>query len=297
MSQISQNTTSLQELLEAVNKLPEAVEVVLQEKSVIPMEAAQEVTADEGYTGLSKVTVGAIPEDYVVPTLQEKSVTPTKSAQTVTPDSGYDGLSKVTVGAMPVVEQASPVISFNRPIGNSGLGGIVATVTQNEGYVDGGIKTSELPIFYNPAKTFVPKKEPITLNSGIYSDGATIAGDDNLVSENIVSGVSIFGVVGSASAGGSGSGTGEMVTVTIEIDEMLSMLGSSTTFYLFNGTDMVTTMDEGTVQVPKNSICYIDCGDGGINASGSFDRILDYEGGSIFYVFHIKGDVTFEVMG
>ena len=69
------------------------VSIELEEKTIT---ANGDVTPTAGKV-LSKVTVNV----ENAPTLQEKSVTPTKSEQSVTPDEGYDGLSQVTVGAIP----------------------------------------------------------------------------------------------------------------------------------------------------------------------------------------------------
>lgn len=64
----------------------------LQTKTVSPSTSQQTITADNGYDGLSSVTINAI-------STQTKSATPTTSQQTISADSGKY-LTSVTVGAI-----------------------------------------------------------------------------------------------------------------------------------------------------------------------------------------------------
>lgn len=348
MSQLTTNTTELQAILDAVNALPEATgDPVLQEKSATPSEAAQEITPDTGYDGLSKVTVSAIPEEYIIPegTLeitengthdvrekesvnvavpiptfetQEKSVTPGESAQTVTADAGYDGLSRVNVGAIPaeyvvpegtksitangthdvagyaaasvnvptpeptlqektatpgtaavivqpdsgydglskVTVSAMPSGSVGNPsisVSSSGL--ITATAAVDAGYVDGTDKTGTKQLTVQAAQTITPGTSNKTIASGRYLTGTqTIKGDANLVAGNIKSGVSIFGVAGSYEGSGGGGGGVETCTVTIEYHHTDGM---QQIYYIDgSGTPMSVVLDgsgETSIIVQKNS--------------------------------------------
>ena len=61
---IQANNVELRECIEITDSLSDAVEVVLQSKTVTPTESVQEVLADEGYTALEKITINPIPDEY-----------------------------------------------------------------------------------------------------------------------------------------------------------------------------------------------------------------------------------------
>ena len=123
---IKNNTTSLQELLEAVNNLPNAGSggVDLPEltnegtesdlmlgKELIDGDGRvvigsftidSELTAQDDLIAQIQAVVDGLPEaGGEAPVLQSKTVTPDKSVQVITPDGGYDGLNAVTVNAIP----------------------------------------------------------------------------------------------------------------------------------------------------------------------------------------------------
>ena len=125
-------------------------------------------------------------------------------------------------GDVPSVELATPAIS----VGTDGK--ITASITQQAGKVAGGTKTATLQQPVQAAQTITPDTTDKTIASGRYLTGTqTIKGDANLKPENIVSGVSIFNVAGTAQTGGGESGVPESCTVEFNV-----FSNTATTSYL-----------------------------------------------------------------
>lgn len=108
--------------------------------------------------------------------------------------------------------QATPSITVDAG------GKITASATQAAGYVTAGTKTATKQMTVQAAKTWTPGTSNQTLASGKYLTGAqTIKGDANLKAANIVKGVSIFGVTGTAETGGGTGQTLETCSVSMQV--------------------------------------------------------------------------------
>lgn len=153
--------------------------VELQAKTVTPSESQQTITPDNNYLGLNRVTVDGV-------ALQAKTVTPSTSQQVIIPDGGYLGLNTVTVNAVDSnIDsniQAENIKSGINILGVEGTYGGSANLQSN--------------------KTVTPDLSQgnniVTPDSGY--DGikqVTIIKDNNLIPENIKSGVEVFGINGS----------------------------------------------------------------------------------------------------
>ena len=127
-----------------------------------------------------------------IPKLQPKEVPSYTEKIIYTPDEGYDGFSEVTVNAIPKAVQAIPEITVNQD------GIITASVYQTEGYVLSGTKSAEHPLSTQSGKTVTPSTTQQTaVATRKYTTGNVyVAGDSNLIADNIKNGVSIFGVAG-----------------------------------------------------------------------------------------------------
>ena len=219
----------------------------LQSKTVSPSESAQTVKADNGYDGLSQVTVNAVSKTYVGSGVTKKSAatyTPGTSDQSIASGQYLNGTQTIkgdsnltaanikngvkifnvtgsyagssSGGSNPKLQTktATPSESTQTISPDSGYDGL-SSVTVNavsKTYVGSGVTKKA-------AATYTPKTSDQSIAASQYLSGAqTIKGDVNLVAGNIKSGVSIFGVtgtyVGSGSSGGSGNNNVEAYVVT-----------------------------------------------------------------------------------
>jgi hypothetical protein len=207
------------------------------------------------------------------------------SGKTVTIPAGYYA-SQVTKDVS-TATQATPSIT----VSSSGL--ITASATQTAGYVAAGTKSNTKQLTTQAAQTITPSTSDKTIAAGTYCSGVqTIKGDANLIPENIVSGVSIFGVAGSAESGGSDNsssgGSGNMnayslPSITLSglfqlfyVDETNTKqnvnASSGSTIYPVNGVIATTSRPTVTTDVPYFSfntktgyMTYIFYGSGTVN--------------------------------
>lgn len=185
-------------------------------------------------------------------------------------------------GNSPRVEVATPMIDV------SAGGLITATTEQAKGYVPGGTKSATQQLTTQGAATITPGTTAQTaVASGRYTTGdVVVAGDENLVPENIAEGVSIFGVSGTHSGGGGG----DTATLTIDAGNSYQYSYADENGNLVNesGSIISTVL---TVPVPQVVVVVATGITERFNISGDYQQImsLSYPDGAVIWM---TGNVT-----
>ena len=199
---IKNNISSLQEVLNTINTLPEAgtdLPELSNEGSASDLLSGKQLIDGDG-----NVVTGNIPT--------KTSSNLTASGATVTVPAGY--YASQATKSVATATQATPSVSIN----SSGL--ITASATQTAGYVSAGTKSGTKQLTTQAAKTITPTKSSQTaVASGVYTTGAvTVAA----IPSQYVDNSTVDAVESDVMSGKKFGANGSVKTGTFTIDSELS---------------------------------------------------------------------------
>ena len=238
-STLQTNNSSLEEIITQLNNMPDAGGT---DTSDATASASDILSGKTAYVKGEKVT-----GNIATKTASNLTV----NGATVTVPAGY--YSTQASKAVTTATQATPTVTINTA---NGL--ITATATQTAGYVAAGTKSGTKQLAFKAATTITPGTTNQTaVAANTYVGGAiTVKGDANLVASNIVSGKSIFGVVGTATTGGGGDTSIEdglvARTLTSYTNDRIKTIGN----YAFYDFTKLAIIDFPEVTVISGSAFY-----------------------------------------
>lgn len=183
-------------------------------------------------------------------------------------------------GNSPRVEVATPMIDV------SAGGLITATTEQEKGYVPGGMKSATQQLTtpggsYDNAHHHEPDRRSVR---ALHHGDVVVAGDANLVPENIAEGVSIFGVQGTHSGGGTFDGA------TVTFKDNVSFGGGLQVYALNPQLEVVSLDNPGTLTIAVGTIATVIFGSfAALYGTGDVEVLFGVSGAGAVYV---NGDGT-----
>lgn len=159
---------------------------------------AENVLKGKTFTSSAGLAVAGTHE-CPAPKLHEKQITPSAAAKTYYPDEGYDGVSKISVVGDPDLSPENIV-----------YGKQVFDV----------VGSHKCPTFTTQKKTVTPSAQAQTIKPDSGYDGLSsvaVAGDANLIAENIKKDTTIFGVTGTLDTPSGGTDTSDATATADDI--------------------------------------------------------------------------------
>lgn len=201
---IKNNTSSLQEILETINSLPNAGGGIELPELTNPAQASEIFLNKETIDEEGNIKVGIFTIDSELNT-QNQLLTELENILNTKAVGGEQATPEISVNSSGLITATAGTKSATKQLAFQAAKTITPSTTSqiavSSGYYTGGnITVAAVP---TQTKSITPTSttQNITPDSGKFLSKVTITGDSNLVASNIKSGVSIFGVNGTLEEG------------------------------------------------------------------------------------------------